>query len=126
MPLSVVLSLLQSLLQVVAVESTRQLVQTMISQVNMLVVLFNNILDRRMIKLGQFKVSKELFGPTNTIQFIVDVYTQQARLQDSALHFRIVEAPIRPTEPLSLRNLDPERTMTSELPTSLLGDHVRL
>ena len=67
MPLSVVLSLLQSLLQVVAVESTRQLVQTMISQVNMLVVLFNNILDRRMIKLGQFKVSKELFGPTNTI-----------------------------------------------------------
>lgn len=126
MPLSVVLSLLQSLLQVVAVESTRQLVQTMISQVNMLVVLFSNILDRRMIKLGQFKVSKELFGPTNTIQFIVDVYTQQARLQDSALHFRIVEAPIRPTEPLSLRNLDPERTMTSELPTSLLGDHVRL
>lgn len=126
MPLSVVLSLLQSLLQVVAVESTRQLVQTMISQVNMLVVLFNNILDRRMIKLGQFKVSKELFGPTNTIQFIVDVYTQQARLQDSALHFRIVEAPIRPTEPLSLRNLDPERTMTSELPASLLGDHVRL
>ena len=126
MPLSVVLSLLQSLLQVVAVESTHQLVQTMISQVNMLVVLFNNILDRRMIKLGQFKVSKELFGPTNTIQFIVDVYTQQARLQDSALHFRIVEAPIRPTEPLSLRNLDPERTMTSELPTSLLGDHVRL
>ena len=126
MPLSVVLSLLQSLLQVVAVESTRQLVQTMISQVNMLVVLFNNILDRRMIKLGQFKVSKELFGPTNTIQFIVDVYTQQARLQDSALHFRIVEAPIRPTEPLSLRNVDPERTMTSELPASLLGDHVRL
>ena len=126
MPLSVVLSLLQSLLQVVAVESTHQLVQTMISQVNMLVVLFSNILDRRMIKLGQFKVSKELFGPTNTIQFIVDVYTQQARLQDSALHFRIVEAPIRPTEPLSLRNLDPERTMTSELPTSLLGDHVRL
>ena len=98
----------------------------MISQVNMLVVLFNNILDRRMIKLGQFKVSKELFGPTNTIQFIIDVYTQQARLQDSALHFRIVEAPIRPTEPLSLRNLDPERTMLGELPASLLGDHIRL
>ena len=78
----------------VAGKSTRQLVQTMISQVNMLVVLFNNILDRRMIKLGQFKVSKELFGPTNKYQNHTDVYknlkaiaSHQQNQQNSSIRF---------------------------------------
>ena len=46
----------------------------------MLVVLFNNLLDRRMIKLGKLKQAKGLFDPTQAINFIIDIYSKQAQL----------------------------------------------
>ena len=70
-PLSSVLMILQSLMQVVAQMHARSLVLSVISQVNMLIFMFSNILDRRMIKLGEFRSGKEVFDPTKTIQFIV-------------------------------------------------------
>ena len=98
----------------------------MISQVNMLVVLFNNILDRRMINLGEFKPAKEPFDPTKTIKFIIDVFSQQANIQDSTLQFKIVETPVPHVEPLSLRNLGADFNSTGSLPQNLFGDHKRL
>ena len=67
----------------------------MISQVNMLVVLFNNLLDRRMIKLGKFKQAKGLFDPTQAIQFIIDIYKKQAQLQHTTMNFLIVQLPMQ-------------------------------
>ena len=70
--------LMQSLMQAQIAAQTRNIVLSMISQVNMLVLLFNNLLDRRMIKLGKFKQSKELFDPKQAISFIIDIYSKQA------------------------------------------------
>ena len=53
-PLSVVLMLLQSLLETIVVSKTREIVCTLISQVNMLVIFFNNTLDRSLMKLDKF------------------------------------------------------------------------
>ena len=62
-PLSVVLMLLQSLLETIVVSKTREIVCTLISQVNMLVIFFNNTLDRRLIKLDKFSVETKKFAP---------------------------------------------------------------
>ena len=60
------------------------------------------------------------------MQFVINLFEQSAMLQESSLHFRVVDAPIERIEPLSLRNIDINKKSKGHLPAVLFGDYVRL
>mmetsp|Transcript_23563 Transcript_23563/g.31595 ORF Transcript_23563/g.31595 Transcript_23563/m.31595 type:complete len:132 (+) Transcript_23563:1308-1703(+) len=94
----------------------------MISQVNMLVCLVNDILDRKLIELGQFETRREHFDPTKILRFIVSIFANQANLQGSSLSLHTVAPPLGPNSHLELFLRDSQRP----LPDCLIGDQVRL
>ena len=47
----------------------------MIAQINMLVCLVNDILDRKLIEMGSFSKKLEEFNPKQIFNFIVQMFT---------------------------------------------------
>ena len=66
MPLGSTLMLLETLLQTVVVESTRQMIRLVISQINLLLCLVNDILDLKMIQQNRFVLKEQEFCPLET------------------------------------------------------------
>ena len=81
------------------------MITVLISQINLLLCLVNDILDMKMIDEDQFVTRHEEFDPTATLNFIVSMFAQTAEMQDTQLTF--VET-------------------NGKLPVTLIGDQVRL
>ena len=77
-PLSSTLMLLEALLQSIKEESLRQIILMVISQINMLLCLVNDILDIKMIEQNKFVTRNEQFEPAETFKFIVTIFKHQA------------------------------------------------
>ena len=65
-PLTSTLMLLETLLNSVAAESTRQVILVVIAQMNLLLCLVNDILDLKMIQSNRFVTRQLEFCPTDT------------------------------------------------------------
>ena len=89
-PLSSTLMCLESLYESIANSSSRKIILVVICQMNLLLCLINDILDLKMIEQDKFTTKQELFDPTKTLKFVVRIFTQQAKLQNSALSFEVV------------------------------------
>ncbi len=73
-PLSSTLMLLESLLSSIKDEQLRQMIMTVISQINLLLYLVNDILDMKMLRQKKFIKKEEEFNPTETLQFVASIF----------------------------------------------------
>ena len=69
---------LENVLQSALKDEARRFILLVISQVNLLLCLVNDMLDLKMIEVGRFVSRKETFSPAQTFKFIIDVFQLQA------------------------------------------------
>lgn len=77
-PLSSCLMVLENMLQFEMREACKRLVLLLISQINLLLCLVNDMLDLKMIEMGEFVSRKEPFSVSKTFQFILDIFQLQS------------------------------------------------
>ena len=73
-PLSSSLMVLENMLQFNLEESCHKLVLLLISQINLLLCLVNDMLDLKMIEVGRFVQRKEKFEADKVFKFILDIF----------------------------------------------------
>ena len=73
-PLNSTLMLLESLLSRIFDEALQKMITVLISQINLLLCLVNDILDMKMIDEDKFVTRQEAFNPTATFNFILSVF----------------------------------------------------
>ena len=89
-PLTSTLMLLETLLDSVVLDSARQVILLVISQINLLLCLVNDILDLKMIQQNRFVTRLQEFNPLETFKFVIDIFRQHAEVQSTALSFEVV------------------------------------
>ena len=72
--------LLEQLLQKENDSHARSIILIIISQLNLLLCLVNDVLDIKMINQGCYTPKLELFSPADVIQFILDMFQPQSRI----------------------------------------------
>lgn len=87
-PLSTVLMFMESLLKEKLSNSGLRLVKIIISQINLLLSLVNDILDHKLIEEGKFVTKIEIFSPKDTFQFIMNMFKPQVEMQKSKISFQ--------------------------------------
>ena len=75
-PLGSTLMLLESLLRSVHDEAQRRIIVIVVSQINLLICLVNDILDIKMLQIGQFVSRKEVFSLNEAINFVINIFAQ--------------------------------------------------
>lgn len=65
---------LENMLQYNLSESCHKLVLLLISQINLLLCLVNDMLDLKMIEVGRFVQRKEKFEADKVFKFILDIF----------------------------------------------------
>ena len=70
---------LESMLQFSMQEACRRLILLLISQVNLLLCLVNDMLDLKLIEMGEFVSRKEPLQIEKTFKFILDIFQLQAQ-----------------------------------------------
>ena len=95
-----------------------------ISQINLLLCLVNDILDLKMIEQGKFLTRKQEFNPLDIFKFIESIFSKTAQLQKTSLSFKpcIELAFPPPQDDLVLPEIEPPVS----LPKQLIGDPIRL
>ena len=73
-----------------------------ISQINLLVCLVNDILDMKMIEQGKFVKRDQRFNPLETFKFVMNIFAQQAEMQQTDLSLHIVPLPLNHESKLKL------------------------
>ena len=69
--------MLQGLLVSKVLDAThRQIILIVVSQINLLLCLINDLLDSKMIELGLFRHQAMKFSPADTFKFIIDIFQQ--------------------------------------------------
>ena len=82
-PLSTSLMFLESLLTMPGHnEGTFQMLSLIVSQLNLLLCLVNDVLDIKLIKMGKFEAKTSVFDPKQTLRFIEDMFKPQADIQN--------------------------------------------
>ena len=81
-PLGSTLMLLESLLRSVLDEAQKRLIVIVVSQINLLICLVNDILDLKMVQKGQFVPKNEVFSLREAIKFVLSIFSQQAQIQN--------------------------------------------
>ena len=66
--------LLESLLAVAKDESHRQIIRMVISQINLLICLVNDILDLKMLDQNKFEAKITEFNPNETFKFVMNIF----------------------------------------------------
>ena len=66
-------------------DEVKQTLWFVISQINLLLSLSNDLIDRCMLELNQFKIKTSKFAPSETLNFFQKMFTPQMRLVDCAL-----------------------------------------
>ena len=92
-------------------KSTKDQLWLVISSINMLLCLVNDLLDMQMIEHDKFAVKIEAFQPMKTFNLILDMFAPQARLMSSIIRFESLKSlsnPRRsdPSLPVFNRNLE--------------------
>jgi len=54
--------------------------EIVIGEINMLICLANDVLDRKLIELGRFESHHEVFEPIKIFQFIVKMFASQSSI----------------------------------------------
>ena len=80
-PLGTSLMFLESLLKQDLSENTRYVLLLIVSQLNLLLSLINDVLDMKLIKQGVFEQKMEEFDPREVFQFILAMFGQHAEIQ---------------------------------------------
>ena len=75
-PLTSSLMLLEGMLQTVFDEALRRVIFIVISQMNLLLCLVNDLLDLKMIEQGLFTDQIAKFKPLETFDFLIDIFAQ--------------------------------------------------
>ena len=73
-PLSSSLMVLQTLLEMTKDEPRRKIILMVISQINLLLYLVNDILDLKMLDQNKFKSRKEEFNVAETLKFVISIF----------------------------------------------------
>ena len=124
-PLSSTLMMLESLLRGIADEAQRHIVFMIISQMNLLLCLVNDILDLKMIDQDRFITRSELFNPNVTFKFVSNIFKKQAEMMDAPLIFETVQK-LRSPEIVGPDDRELFDDELAPLPQQLIGDHLRL
>ena len=75
-PLTSTLMLLEGMLQTLFDEALRRVIFIVISQMNLLLCLVNDLLDLKMIEQGVFTGQVAKFKPLETFDFLIDIFAQ--------------------------------------------------
>ena len=75
-PLTSTLMLLEGMLQTIFDEALRRVIFIVISQMNLLLCLVNDLLDLKMIEQGVFTDQVAKFKPLETFDFLIDIFAQ--------------------------------------------------
>lgn len=124
-PLSSMLMILQRLLLGMIDAESRKLILVIISQLNLLVCLVNDILDHKLIEQGKFRQRLITFKPIDTLQFVVNMFKNQADLLNIDLSFHVVQGPLTEQSRLLVFTQDHQEA-TTKFPVELYGDQIRL
>ena len=79
--------LLESLLNENITAQAMHLIKIIISQINLLLCLVNDILDLKLIEENKFVPKNEVFCPRDTFNFITNMFGPQVEMQNSTLTF---------------------------------------
>ena len=97
-PLASSLMFLESLLGEQMTTQARHLIKIIISQINLLLCLVNDILDLKLIEENKFVPKNEIFSPRDTFNFITSMFAPQVEMQNSTLSFKEVSILSKPSE----------------------------
>ena len=86
-PIMTWLMFLESLLIEQLSPAALHLVKIIISQVNLLLFLVNDILDFKMIEEKKFVSKRQVFSPCEVFNFVIDVFANQAKMQSTKIVF---------------------------------------
>lgn len=75
-PLASTLMVLQTLLETTKDEPRRKIILIVISQINLLLYLVNDILDLKMLDQNKFISRQEEFNVAETIKFVISIFDQ--------------------------------------------------
>lgn len=82
---------LESLLRLTNLdESTVQMLNLIVSQLNLLLCLVNDVLDLKLIKMDKYENKIEGFKPNDTLEFIKAMFRPQAEMQNCTISFQTV------------------------------------
>ena len=73
-------------------ESSFHIINLIISHMNLLLSLVNDVLDIKMIKQGKYEVKSETFNPVNLLDFIVAMFVPQSQMQRTKISYQTVSA----------------------------------
>ena len=79
---------LESLLNEQLTTQAMHLIKIIISSINLLLCLVNDILDLKLIEENKFVPKNEVFSPRDTFNFITNMFAPQVEMQNSTLSFR--------------------------------------
>lgn len=71
-------------------ESTVQMLNLIVSQLNLLLCLVNDVLDLKLIKMDKYENKIENFKPIDTLEFIKAMFRPQAEMQNCTISFQTV------------------------------------
>ena len=71
-------------------ESTVQMLNLIVSQLNLLLCLVNDVLDLKLIKMDKYENKIEGFKPHDTLEFIKAMFRPQAEMQNCTISFQTV------------------------------------
>ena len=86
-PLSTSLMLLEQLMQSNLSNKAKSIILIIISQLNLLLCLVNDVLDIKMINQGQYQPKIQTFSPEGVFKFIKDMFQPQSELQRIQVSF---------------------------------------
>ena len=86
-PLASSLMLLQGLLNEHITTKAMHFIKIIITQINLLLCLVNDILDLKLIEENKFVPKNEVFSPRETFNFITNMFAPQVEMQNSTLRF---------------------------------------
>lgn len=66
----------ESLMKILLDEMQVKILLVIVSQVNLLLCYFNDILDLKMIEQGNFMMQKEVFKPIETFKYVLRIFEQ--------------------------------------------------
>lgn len=116
---------LENLLQQQLSPSVHNMLLLIISQLNLLLCLVNDVLDIKMIEQEQYQSKMEPFEPKKTLDFIVAMFSPQAEMQKTTIYVETISAEESIRAASHNFQID-ELLPTEPLPEALIGDQIRL
>ena len=120
---------LESLLNEQLTTQAMHLIKIIISSINLLLCLVNDILDLKLIEENKFVPKNEVFSPRDTFNFITNMFAPQVEMQNSTLSFREMPSLENPANTSSVSYYLPPivsqtilPSQTKSLPDFLIGD----